>query len=746
MTYNDVQEIYEEALKRSIQERTAFLDGACGNDHELREAVDRLLKNQASTIQDKTPIQMPGEYTPGDKIGQFTVRDFLGGGGMGAVYLAEQSTPVRRRVALKVIKPGFDTRNTLARFQAERQALAMMDHPGIAKVLEAGTTDAGRPWFAMEYIQGEELLNYCDEHRLATHQRLSLFIRICEAVQHAHQRGIIHRDLKPSNILISRNENDQPQCKIIDFGIAKAVSTPLSDMTLHTTIGQLVGTLSYMSPEQVRGSDDIDTRTDVYSLGVILYEILSGNVPFAAETLTDSSQESLKEAIRENDPPRPSSRLYSLEQDKATRIAHSRRVDLPDLQKQLKRELEWIPLKSLSKDRSDRYSSAEALAADVQRYLRGQPLEAVPPTTSYKFKKFLRRNKVPAITGACFLVLLIAGVTMTSIFAWKASERARYALEQQQLAEQKTEEARQMATEAEEQKKAADRAILFIEGIFKEPARGMLLQVQDLAASIGVLQPTREQASQVIEQMLMAASSRANHQFVDQPEYEATIRNAISSLYLAMGKGVEARQELERAIDLRQRHLGEDDPATVSLMLDMGRLLWLQGKHEQSLKYHRDAVDAIKRTLPIDDARTQSAVEKYGGVLRQHGTNLARDGQLLDAKTHYEEAYGLYLTNFGQAHASTKAMLFALQTLDGPNQPASRKTSRAPVRSAPDGPGGMTFYTRKQLEQMSQDKIRAHMIMISQARREVDEDSELGTQLNDQFMLVMQTLREKAKD
>ncbi|MEE2908637.1 MAG: serine/threonine-protein kinase [Planctomycetota bacterium] len=742
MTYHDVQEIFQEAVKRPTEERTAFLDGACGNDADLRQAVELLLQHKAPTVRDQPPTPMPGEYTTGDTIGQFTIRDFLGGGGMGAVYLAEQTSPVRRRVALKVIKPGFDTRNTLARFQAERQALAMLDHPGIAKVLEAGATDAGRPWFAMEYIQGEDLVTYCDERRLATHQRLALFIRVCEAVQHAHQRGIIHRDLKPTNILVNRDETDQHQCKIIDFGIAKAVSTPLSDLTLHTTIGQLVGTLSYMSPEQVRGSDDIDTRTDVYSLGVILYELLAGGVPFAADTITDSSQESLKEAIREDDPPKPSSRLFNTDRSVADKIARARRVDLPDLQKQLRRELEWIPLKALSKDRSERYSSAESLAADVQRYLRGQPLEAVPPTTSYKLKKFLRRNKVPAITAACFLLLLITAITLTSIFAWKASERARFALAQQSLAEQKTEEAKQLADRAEVQKKAADRAIMFIEGIFNEPAKGMLPRVQDLAASIGVMKPTRDQASQAIEQMLMMASTRANHQFVDQPEYEATIRNAISSLYLAMGKDVQARQELERAITLRKRFLGEDNPATVKSMMDMGRLLWFQGKYDASLGYHRDAVISIQRVLPIDDERVRTAVQKLGQALLQRGTDLASTGQLAEAETMYQEAYELYRTNLGETHASTQSMLVALNTVQNAEQTSSMRpplsrTAQVETVESKD----LVFYTRQQLDQMDPEDLRKHLVAISRARRSNEDDPEVSEMLKDQFTLTMQVLR-----
>ncbi|MEE2906362.1 MAG: serine/threonine-protein kinase, partial [Planctomycetota bacterium] len=427
MNYDRAKQIFTEALKLAPEDRGANLDEQCGEDRELRVQVEALLDHH-STVKDPpekpTEQPIPGEYQRGDTVGPFTIRERVGGGGMGTVYLASQTSPVRRQVALKVIKPGFDTRNTLARFQAEQQALAMMDHPGIAKVLEAGATESGRPWFAMEYIRGEQLNTYCDNNKLDTRQRLELFIKICEAVQHAHQKGIMHRDLKPSNILVMRDEHDDHHPKVIDFGIAKAVSSTLSDMSLHTNIGQPVGTLPYMSPEQVRGLQDIDTRTDVYTLGVILYELIVGKPPFAEDTTSHTGQEALKHAIREVDPPKPSTQLSSIEVDKATAIATARRTDTDALRHTLRRELEWIPLKALHKDRRDRYSSPEALARDVQRYLDGDALEAGPITRTYRFKKFLKRNKGSVATSASFLVVLISAMVVSLVFWVQAVRNA----------------------------------------------------------------------------------------------------------------------------------------------------------------------------------------------------------------------------------------------------------------------------------------------------------------------------------
>jgi serine/threonine protein kinase len=375
---------------------------------------------------------------PGDSVGPFKILSVIGEGGFGIVFLAEQTEPVKRRVALKVIKAGMDTDMVVARFEAERQAVAMMNHPGIAKVFEAGATKHGRPYFVMEYVKGEPLSKYCDKHKLITSERLDLFAKVCDAIQHAHQKGVIHRDLKPGNILVSVNNRDEPQPKVIDFGIAKATSQQLTEKTIFTQQGEMIGTPEYMSPEQAEMTGaDIDTRSDVYSLGVILYELLSGKLPFDPQTLRSKGYSEIQRIIREEDPPRPSTRLTAVNSDATVEIARDRQTTIDSLSNALRRELEWIPLKALRKDRTERYSSAEALAEDVRRYLRGDALEAGPETASYRMRKFIRRNKAPFTAALLIALALVIGLVGTSLFAVEAARQRDQARSARLQAEQR---------------------------------------------------------------------------------------------------------------------------------------------------------------------------------------------------------------------------------------------------------------------------------------------------------------------
>jgi serine/threonine protein kinase/tetratricopeptide (TPR) repeat protein len=379
-------------------------------------------------------LSLPVTEKPGDMIGRYKLLQQLGEGGCGVVYMAEQEEPVRRRVALKVIKLGMDTKSVIARFEAERQALAMMDHPNIAKVLDAGSTDAGRPFFVMELVRGIRITEYCDQNRLNTEERLKLFIQVCQAIQHAHQKGIIHRDIKPSNILVTLHDG-VPVPKVIDFGIAKATQGRLTDQTLFTAFEQFIGTPAYMSPEQAEMSGlDVDTRSDIYALGVLLYELLTGKTPFDVKELLAAGLDKLRHTIREEEPERPSTKLQTMTGDDLTTTAKRRHTDAPRLIHLVRGDLDWIVMKTLEKDRTRRYETATGLALDVQRHLINEPVTARPPSNVYRLQKMVRRNALLVGAVAAVIVALAAGFGL-SLFLFvreRAARQRAVAAEQEQ--------------------------------------------------------------------------------------------------------------------------------------------------------------------------------------------------------------------------------------------------------------------------------------------------------------------------
>ncbi|MFC1795043.1 serine/threonine protein kinase, partial [Planctomycetota bacterium] len=399
------------------------------------------IADQDNSNNDKNDKSIPtasfgdGAVGPGEQIDPYKLLRILGEGGYGIVYLAERQRPVKRRVALKVIKPGMDTKQVIARFEAERQALALLDHPNIAHVFNAGTTDTGRPYFAMEYVKGDPITEHCDRYKLTIEERLNLFMTVCEAVQYAHQKAIIHRDIKPSNILVAY-EGEKAVPMIIDFGVAKALSQSLTERTLVTEQAQMVGTPEYMSPEQAEMTgQDIDTRTDVYSLGVLLYELLTGTLPFDSQSLREGGPERMRRMIREQDPKIPSVQFSTVEREKSVNLAGLRRTDIRTLERHLHGELDWITLKAMDKDRTRRYQTAYALYEDIQRYLNQKPVLAGPPSTIYKFRKFAVRNKGVFVSVATIAVVVVLAAIISIILAVTATKAKMAETEQRQKAE-----------------------------------------------------------------------------------------------------------------------------------------------------------------------------------------------------------------------------------------------------------------------------------------------------------------------
>jgi len=454
-------------------ERTAYLDRACDGDPALRKRIEDLLEaaegaeeffSEGRSIVAETVAPLRklaeeaeriagsdlGEEPIGSKIGRYKLLEKIGEGGCGVVYMAEQEEPVRRRVALKIIKLGMETKSVIARFEAERQALAMMDHPNIARVFDAGATDRGPPYFIMELVRGVPVTKYADQNRLDVRARLDLFVQVCHAIQHAHQKGIIHGDIKPSNIMVALHDG-KPVPKVIDFGISKATEARLTDKFLFTAYAQLVGTPAYMSPEQAEmGGVDIDTRSDIYSLGVLLYELLTGRTPFDAKELVASGLDELRKTLREREPARPSARLSALTAEELKRTASARQTEPARLVSMLRGDLDWIVTKALEKDRARRYETANGLAMDLQRHLDHEPVVARPPSWSYRLLKLVRRNRGVFIAGSAVAAALVAGTSTSTYLLLKEREARQRAVaaEQQQARLRREAEVRERITQA----------------------------------------------------------------------------------------------------------------------------------------------------------------------------------------------------------------------------------------------------------------------------------------------------------
>jgi eukaryotic-like serine/threonine-protein kinase len=514
---------------------------------------------------------------------------------MGVVYMAEQERPVRRRVALKLVKAGMDSRQVVARFEAERQALAVMDHPNIARVFDAGTTDAGRPFFVMELVQGPPITSYCDAKRLTLRDRLALFVQVCQAVQHAHTKGIIHRDLKPTNILVATLDG-HPVPKVIDFGVAKALHQRLTDRTMFTSFGAVVGTYQYMSPEQAEMDlAGTDTRSDVYSLGVLLYELLTGGTPLDRERLKNAAFGEVLRIIREEEPPRPSTRISQSSMDVLTAISARRGTDSTRLGRQVAGDLDWIVMRSMEKDRNRRYETANALGADVQRFLEDQPVEARPPSVAYKFRKFARRNKVALSMGValCTVLMVATGVSVSlAVQARGAKRLAEARLDSERMAKDDAERAKTDArAEAERAKTEAAVSAAILSFLNDD-----LLAQADLAK--------QSEPDIRLKTVLDRAGRTIDQRSFEKPLVEAAIRHVLGTTYASISREPEAIRHLERASELRRQHAGPDHGDTLRSMAALAKMHSLNLNHDRAEVLMLDTVARSTLTLGRADPET----------------------------------------------------------------------------------------------------------------------------------------------
>jgi serine/threonine protein kinase/tetratricopeptide (TPR) repeat protein len=695
----------EEAIITALLEmrdpaaRAAYLDEVCAGDTTLRTRVETRLKDIAETlppdpqfapsltIKDVAETLPPdprfvpswpiGEG-PGSHVGPYKLLQKIGEGGMGSVYLAEQEQPVRRKVALKIIKPGMDTREVVARFEAERQALALMDHQNIAKVLDAGATDTGRPYFVMELVKGVPITDYCDENNLTPRERLELFVPICQAIQHAHQKGIIHRDIKPSNVLVTVYD-DKPVPKVIDFGIAKAIDHRLTERTLFTGLGQIIGTLEYMSPEQAgMSAPDIDTRTDIYSLGVMLYELLTGTTPLERARLRKSTFDDILKRIREEEPPKPSTRLSESREAMPT-ISARRKTEPARLTKLVRGELDWIVMKALEKDRARRYESASGFARDIERHLNDEAVEACPPSASYRLRKFARKHRGLLATAASFAAVLVLGAAISTWEAMvarrardaariseakakKEGENARQAAAKEALQRAAAEQERNRALRAEKLAQASEAKAKAEEAKAKaEEAKAKRAAAESQAVLTffqdRVLSAARPEAlagglgkDVTLRKAVDAAEPLIASSFPDQPTVEASVRNVLGTTYWYLGEPSLAIREHARALELRTANLGPDHPDTLNSQDTLGLAYKSSGQLDRAIPLLERTLAARMAKLGPDDLSTLNSQNNLASAYEAAG-------QLDRAIPLYERALAGRMAKLGPDHADTLSSL-----------------------------------------------------------------------------------------
>ncbi len=602
-----IEELFAEALQFKENERDAFIQSACGEDLAKYEKLKRLILAHVQAEGFLSPVEEDGDSTQahsfaarlaepaGTVVGPYRLLERIGEGGFGDVYLAEQREPVKRRVALKIIKLGMDTRQVVARFEAERQALAMMDHPNIATVFDAGATEEGRPYFVMEYVNGLAITDYCDSVNLPTTDRLKLFIAVCNAIQHAHQKGVIHRDVKPSNVLVTLHDG-VPVPKVIDFGIAKAIDAELTEKTMFTQHRQMIGTPTYMSPEQAEMSGlDIDTRSDVYSLGVLLYELLTGTTPFTSEHLMQAGYGEIHRIIREEEPHKPSTRISTMG-DQVTNVARQRQCDPRKLGTIVRGDLDWIVMRALEKDRTRRYETANGFAEDLVRHLQQEPVLAGPPTASYRFRKFARRHRTGLFTASAIVIIMVTSTIVSMIFAIQA-ESARERVEQ---------------------------LLLEVEAL----SDFFLVQVLDRANPESprtkdfTLREALDEAAELVEE-------------IENIAVRAKIEQQIGRIYYRIQLPEKARPFLESSLQLFEQHYGPSSEETAQSLIDLAQVLGDFGLHSE--------VQALQvRAMGIRESLWGPGHHLVADVEHDLGFGAYEQGDLDEAERFVEKAIAVY--------------------------------------------------------------------------------------------------------
>ena len=693
-TYRRVRQVFHSACELEPRMRASYLDEACVDEPEIRRQVEALFALEASPPSPGLDLPAPEASvlrslvaseaggTP-RSIGRYRVLEPIGEGGFGTVFLAEQTEPVVRRVALKIIKAGMDSAQVIARFEAERQALAMMDHPGIARVLDAGATDDGRPFFVMELVRGEPVTDHCDRARLTVRERLQLFRDICGAVQHAHQKGIIHRDLKPTNVLVTAADG-RPLPKVIDFGVSKAIAGRLTDRTLVTDVHQLIGTPQYMSPEQASlAGTDIDTRSDIYSLGVLLYELLAGATPLDRRRLRSASLPEMQHMIREEEPPRPSERLTALLAGKdtgespsdvppracATEIAVRRGTEPAALARSLRGDLDWIVMKCLEKDRDRRFDTAGALAEDLGRYLDGLPVLASPPSSSYRLRKFVRRNRPAVAASLAILVTLVCASGVSIGFGVSEARQHRLAEADRARAERAERDAQTRADELEQvvrfqseqfssfdaERMGSDLRAELIAKARMNARRSLSpedaeLRVAELVRLTQGLDFTGLALGALDDSVFGTALAAVERQFSEQPLIEAQLLQSLASTLRLLGMLESAVSPQREALEIRRRVLGNEHPETVASILETGLLLQARGRLPEAEACLQEALEACRSVLGDEDPTTLVAIDAMGLHLRTKGDFAA-------AETLYREGLEKSRRVLGAEHPDTLGSL-----------------------------------------------------------------------------------------